>query len=366
MFLALISILPLLTRCTSVHDVLCFALTTHPKLCNILHGEVYATCIHINCDQDTVDSQPDVTKFIEFIDTHSKVYNTIHTFMHKFDTFKDNMKFIIQENNKNNSYILGTNVLADLSHEEYIQMFTSNTYTIPKNYCDDDELNDTDIESIDWRQKGAVTNVKDQGQCGSCWAFSTTGAVEGINAIANGDLISFSEQELVDCASSYGNHGCNGGLMQRAFSYVMDNGLTTETEYPYTSGDTKTEGSCKSFNPSGYINGCSNVQPNELQLTIASSNQPVSVSIEADSRSFQLYSSGVYDSADCGTQLDHGVLLVGYGTSDEMNDYYIVKNSWSNSWGDDGYIYMARNSVEDSKEGMCGIAMDASYPTVTK
>ena len=149
--------------------------------------------------------------------------------------------------------------------------------------------------------------------------------------------------------------------MQNAFTYISEYGITTEDAYPYTA--TSSRSSCKEFKPVADISGCVNVSPNELQLTYAVAQQPVSVSIEADSRSFQLYSGGVYDDSSCGTNLDHGVLAVGYGT-ENGKDYWIVKNSWSSSWGDEGYIKILRNSVSSSTKGMCGIAMDASYPTI--
>jgi len=177
-------------------------------------------------------------------------------------------------------------------------------------------------------------------------------------------LKSLSEQQLVDCAGSYGNHGCNGGMMDYAFSYIMDNGITSESNYPYVSGTTKTAGSCQSFTSQVKLAGCYDVPANELALTLALQTQPVSVAIEADTKSFQLYTSGVYNDVGCGTNLDHGVLAVGFGTNSAGQDYYIVKNSWSSSWGDDGYIYIARNSVSTSTKGICGIAMESSAPVV--
>jgi hypothetical protein len=208
--------------------------------------------------------------------------------------------------------------------------------------------------SVDWRTSGAVTPVKNQGQCGSCWSFSTTGSVEGAWKIAGNTLVSLSEQQLMDCSTAEGNQGCNGGLMDDAFKYIISNGgLDTEADYPYTARD----GVCNSAKQSKHaasITGFTDVPANsETQLAAAVALGPVSVAIEADQSGFQSYTSGVF-SGPCGTQLDHGVLAVGYTDS-----YWIVKNSWGASWGDQGFIYMARGK---GASGICGIAMMASYP----
>ncbi|NDB53144.1 MAG: hypothetical protein EB025_03600 [Chitinophagaceae bacterium] len=218
--------------------------------------------------------------------------------------------------------------------------------------------------SIDWRAKGAVTSVKDQGQCGSCWTFSATGAIEGAWAIAKGKLIDFSEEELVECAGlKYGSMGCNGGQMDGAFKYVIENGQCTLSSYPYTSG-TGQSGSCKtSCTPVATLSSCSDVTPNDqISLKGAVAKQPVSIAIEADTRYFQSYSSGILDSTSCGTNLDHGVLIVGYGEQNGMK-YWNVKNSWSSSWGDNGYVKILRSDSTNDK-GICGIAMQPSFPTV--
>merc|ERR1711988_1550213 len=208
-------------------------------------------------------------------------------------------------------------------------------------------------DSMDWVSKGAVTPVKNQQQCGSCWAFSTTGAIEGAYFVASGKLESLSEEDLVQCDHN-GDQGCSGGLMDNAFSWVSENGICSESSYPYTSGSGRT-GTCqKGCSPVVTITGHTDVPArNEDALKAAVSKQPVSVAIEADKSAFQLYRSGVLDSASCGTQLDHGVLVVGYGT--DGKDYWKVKNSWGATWGEEGYLRMVRN------KNMCGIAQQPCY-----
>lgn len=216
--------------------------------------------------------------------------------------------------------------------------------------------------SVDWTTKGAVTPVKNQEQCGSCWAFSTTGSLEGANFIKNGQLVSLSEQELVSCAGSFGNQGCNGGLMDDAFKFVEKNGLDKESTYGYTQKtgkcNTAKEKLADGIKP-GAVTSFKDVKPNnEKQLAAAVTKGPVSVAIEADQSGFQFYKSGVF-SGKCGTNLDHGVLAVGYGTSGGKA-YWKVKNSWGSTWGDKGYIMLAKDI--SSKSGQCGIAKQPSYP----
>ena len=221
--------------------------------------------------------------------------------------------------------------------------------------------------SIDWRTSGAVTPVKNQGQCGSCWAFSTTGSTEGAHFLASGKLTSLSEQQLVDCSKSYGNNGCGGGLMDKAFKYIIaTGGLDTEASYPYTA---KTGTTCLAKNGievKDLITGYTDVPPsNETALLLAASQQPVSVAIQANQMSFQFYSSGVL-SAECGTQLDHGVLVVGYGTDAHNHEpYWLVKNSWGETWGEAGYVRLGRSDKKityNAGAGQCGIALRASFP----
>jgi len=211
--------------------------------------------------------------------------------------------------------------------------------------------------TVDWVTAGAVTPIKNQGQCGDCWAFSTTGSLEGVYEINTKNLTSFSEQQLTDCSDSYGNEGCNGGLMDDAFEYVMAQGIETEKQYPFVGVDQ----TC-AYNAADVvfkITGFTNVPPsNNDDLQAAVAQQPISIAIDAEAIMF--YSSGIFDNKNCGTSLDHGVLAVGYGT-EESTDYWLVKNSWGTSWGMSGYIKFVR--ATGSGTAICGLNLMASYPT---
>ncbi|CAF1206686.1 unnamed protein product [Adineta ricciae] len=264
------------------------------------------------------------------------------------------------------TYTLGMNKYADLTNQEFVKQM--NGFRRPSNLsfpqtCDTEYVAPSNFkrpDSVDWRPKGYVTPIKDQGQCGSCWAFSTVAALEGQTFAKTGKLISLSEQNLVDCSTSYGNQGCNGGLMDPSFQYIRDNkGIDTEDSYPYEGKD----GKCR-FNAAkvgATDTGCTDIKAqseDDLQDAIATVG-PISVAIDASHTSFQLYKSGVYIEPFCSaTQLDHAVLAVGYGKQG-THDYYIVKNSWGTSWGNDGYILMARN-----RNNQCGIATNGSFPKV--
>jgi C1A family cysteine protease len=291
--------------------------------------------------------------FFSFVKTYNKQYPTEEVF-DRYNTFKANLELINAHNNGSSGWKMGVNQFADLSPAEFKNYLglkpRDNSYMRSKNVAPFTTV--AAPNDVDWVVKGAVTPVKDQAQCGSCWSFSTTGSVEGAVQVKTGRLTSLSEQQLVDCAGSAGNQGCNGGLMDDAFGWIISHrGIGSEASYPYTARD----GTCRDVPSVSTISAFKDVQQgSEEALMSALNTQPVSIAIEADQSSFQYYKSGVF-TGPCGQQLDHGVLLVGSGT-DGGQDYWKVKNSWGASWGDAGYIRMIRG------KNMCGLSNMASYP----
>lgn len=287
-------------------------------------------------------------------------------FVQMLHAFADNDDFIEAHNNAGtHSYTLGHNGFSHMTNMEYRRFLNleSGVTSRPKADRVHDATTAAD-ESIDWVEKGAVTDVKDQGQCGSCWAFSTTGSIEGAFFLKTGNLQSFSEQQFVDCDDV--DHGCNGGLMDQAFQWAKDNGgVAREEDYKYKGVEEKCNTAVKSIAgaaPQSYTD----VEPNsDDTMTSALTQQPVSIGIDAARLTFQLYGGGVYDDPLCGTNLNHGVLAVGYGKNDVGKDYYKVKNSWGPYWGNHGYILLARGGdVNNDKGGQCGMLKQPSYPNL--
>ena len=296
-----------------------------------------------------------------------KIYNgktyTVTEETARFAIFVENYKKVIEFNAVHENLKLAMNKFADLTAEEFGAFYTggyiprSTNYPEPAEDTADYSIFDLPA-SVDWRTKGAVTAVKNQGQCGSCWTFATTGVLEAWHFLNKNILLSFSEQQIVDCDSN--DAGCSGGNPVEALTYTAQNGLELELAYPYTAQN----GNCKYVKTLAVqTNGGSNMVGvrNSDGLKAAVVNQPVSVAIEADQNIFQLYSSGVIG-AGCGASLDHAVLLVGY-TQVGGEDAFIVKNSWGPSWGQNGYIYLSTDGTLNGGAGACGILSQPVVPT---
>ena len=301
-------------------------------------------------------------EYMQYCAQYNKVTNDVDEFNFRMGNFAIVDKFIKENNAGNETHVAGHNQFSDWSHAEYksILGYVRGEADVRNVKIFDESMN---ADSLNWVDAGAVTPVKDQGQCGSCWAFSSTGSLEGAHFVASGELLSFSEQQLVDCSTiRYGNLGCNGGLQTGAYNYYKSHAAELESVYPYTSGNGDDSTSCLAESLSATaveVSSYVNVTPsNSAQMKAALNNQPLAVAIEADKFVFQTYQSGVLTSSKCGTNLDHAVLAVGYGTEDGQ-DYWLVKNSWDTTWGDQGYIKLGM----DSSDGTCGVQIDPQAPT---
>jgi cathepsin L len=291
--------------------------------------------------------------FMRHVAQYNLSYATTAEFDARHEIFAAHHDLIEAENaNPENTFTLAHNEFSTWTNAELdrIRGYRSTGFvnSITEN-------NTPNADSVDWNTAGCVTQVKNQGSCGSCWSFSTTGSMEGAHCAEGNALVSLSEQELVDCDTADGNAGCNGGDMATAMLWTESNALCTETDYAYTGKD----GSCKESSCTGAVKCTSytNVTAGSSSGLMASiETAPTAIAIEADKLVFQFYSGGVLNSAKCGTNLDHGVLAAGYGTDSSGQAYYLVKNSWGSSWGESGYLKIANNGDGD---GICGIQMDA-------
>jgi len=304
--------------------------------------------------------------FISWLKLHKKTYSSNEEFKHRLNVYLSNLQYIEEHNRKDLGFTLAINQFGDLTLDEFKQQILSpfnlsdRTYRSSQVYSHElYPIGDQDDE-VDWRTKNAVTNIKNEGQCGSCWAHSTAASIEGAWSIKKGVLDSYSAQQLVDCTASYGNMGCNGGLIDPCYQYIIDNkGIDTERSYPYEA-QTK---QCR-FKPQSVGATISSwvdlpTQSEDALQSAVKNIGPISGAIDAGHSSFQFYSSGVYYDSQCSsTNLDHGINVVGYGTQNGTQ-YYIVKNMWGTTWGMQGYVLMSRN-----RKNNCGVATMNSYPIV--
>ncbi|KAM4600635.1 cathepsin S-like [Polymixia lowei] len=298
--------------------------------------------------------------------THDKTYKTEVEDLGRRELWEGNLEMITIHNLEASmglhTYYLSMNHLGDMTHAEVLQSLA--TLSVPADLKREPSAfvlssGAAVPDTMDWRQKGCVTSVKTQGSCGSCWAFSAAGALEGQLAKTTGKLVDLSPQNLVDCSSKYGNHGCNGGLMHQAFQYVIANGgIDSDLAYPYIG----VQQQCR-YNPAYRAANCSQYHflpagdENSLKEAVATVG-PISVGIDATRPKFRFVHSGVYDDPSCSQEANHGVLVVGYGTLNGQ-DYWLVKNSWGTSFGEQGFVRMVRN-----KHDQCGIATYGCYPVM--
>ncbi|CAM0952106.1 unnamed protein product [Alopecurus aequalis] len=325
---------------------------------------------HATADEDLAM----IGRFDRWMIKHGRAYTDAGEKQRRLEVYRKNVELIEEFNSGGNSYTLTDNKFADLTNEEFRAKVLglgapgrtgrhaarSDPVTVPEKETGDDMP-----KEVDWRKKGAVVPVKNQGSCGSCWAFSAVAAIEGLNQIKKGKLVSLSEQELVDCDTEA--VGCAGGFMSWAFEFVMDNhGLTTEASYPYL-GVNGVCNTAKLNETTVSITGYKNVTANsEADLLKAAAKQPVSVAVDAGGFVWQLYGGGVF-TGPCTAQVNHGVNVVGYGETNATGDkagekYWIVRNSWGAQWGEDGYIRLQRDAGVAT--GLCGVALLASYPVM--
>ncbi|XP_062091143.1 pro-cathepsin H-like [Humulus lupulus] len=301
--------------------------------------------------------------FARFANRYGKKYDTVEEMKHRFGIFSENRKLIKSTNKKGLPYTLAVNHFADWTWEEFRRHRLGAAQNCSATLKGNHKLSDALLpETKDWRHQNIVSPVKDQGHCGSCWTFSTTGALEAAYKQAFGKDISLSEQQLVDCAGAFNNFGCHGGLPSQAFEYIKYNGgLETEEAYPYTGQN----GICKFSSENVGIQVVESVNitlgaEDELKQAVGLV-RPVSVAFEVVS-GFRFYKKGVFTSDTCGNtpmDVNHAVLAVGYGVEDGV-PYWLIKNSWGASWGDNGYFKM------ELGKNMCGVSTCASYPVVAK
>ena len=303
-------------------------------------------------DQSLMES-----KFAEHVSTFGLSFGTPEEYQFRLQQFAENDAFIEQTNAEQSSYWLAHNMYSTWTQTEFKRLH--NRLPSKQNESVIEELPvEGSPDAVDWRDKGAVNPVQDQGQCGSCWAFSSTAAMEGAHFLKTGKLLKLSEQQFVDCDPQ--SEGCNGGLEMYAFEYAKKNPQELETDYPYTART----GKCKANKSKELVEATKYAavpKKSSSQLKAAIAAQPTCVSVDASSRKWQLYSGGIFNDSKRTTErdLDHAITAVGYGSENGQN-YWIVRNSWTASWGEKGYIRMADNG---DGAGVDGVLLDSTRPT---
>ena len=294
--------------------------------------------------------------YMDYVTRFGKSYGTRAEFEFRKQIFAKTQKTVEEWNRrKEATHELGHNEFSDMTADERKRKLGFRPISeaeMNENVSENLEVANIPA-SVNWLTAGAVNPVQDQGQCGSCWAFSAIGAIEGAHYVAKKKLVKLSEQQCLDCSSAA--HGCRGGWQKDCYAYAETAEILTEAHYPYA----QIADSCMPFWPGVVEVKSFGIVPknSKSQLMARIAQQPTAVTIEADQPVFQQYTSGIISSSDCGTSLDHAVLAVGYGTENGQ-DYYLVKNSWGATWGENGYVRIA--ATEDG-EGICGIQMYASY-----
>ncbi|CAL4915019.1 unnamed protein product [Urochloa decumbens] len=303
-------------------------------------------------------------RFLRWQAAYNRSYATAEERERRFQVYRRNIEHIEATNRAGNlTYTLGENQFADLTEQEFLDLYAMKA--MPSSLRRDagrKQANFSAVDaptSVDWRAKGAVTPIKNQGpSCSSCWAFVTAATIESITKIKTGKLVSLSEQELIDCDPYDG--GCNLGYFVNGYKWVIENGgLTTEANYPYQARRNYCSRS-KAAQRAARISDYVQVPAGESQLQQAVAQQPIAAAIEMGG-SLQFYSGGVF-SGQCGTRMNHAITVVGYGADANTGlKYWLVKNSWGTSWGERGYLRMRRDFT---RSGLCGIALDLAYPVV--